>query len=102
MIKVIELVIVIGLLAFSFFAGVKYSEAVKEHAGWLFESKGEEEIELPDLSGEGNVDVNLPSEEIAPAQDVQVETTPTATPAANAPAPVEAEKASEDAQKLNP
>jgi hypothetical protein len=57
MVKTIELVVVAVLLAFSFFAGVKYSESVKEHAGWLFEVREvEEEVELPDLSGEGVVE----------------------------------------------
>lgn len=46
MIKVIETIVVITLLIFAFFSGVKYSEAVKEHANWLFES---DEVELPDL-----------------------------------------------------
>lgn len=51
MIKVIELIVVLALLVFSFFAGVKYSDSVKQRASWLFESK-EEEVELPDLSNE--------------------------------------------------
>jgi hypothetical protein len=51
MVKTIELIVVITLLIFSFFAGVKYSDSVKDHASWLFETK-EEEVELPDLSNE--------------------------------------------------
>ncbi len=51
MLKVIELIVVLTLLVFSFFAGVKYSSSVKNHASWLFETK-EEEVELPDLSNE--------------------------------------------------
>lgn len=47
--KKLELALVLFLIIFSFFAGVSYSEAVKDHAGWLFEPK-EEEVELPDLS----------------------------------------------------
>jgi hypothetical protein len=62
MIKTIELIVVATLLVFAFFAGVKYSESVKEHAGWLFETKGEEEVELPDLSSEGSVEITAPSE----------------------------------------
>ncbi len=73
MIKTIELILVTILLIFSFFAGVKYSESVKSHASWLFESK-EEEVELPDLSGENNVEISVPGEgaaESAPAQAPQ-------------------------------
>ena len=51
MIKTIELLAILVLLALSFLIGVKYSESVKSHADWLFESK-EDEIELPDLSNE--------------------------------------------------
>lgn len=56
MIKIIELIVVLALLVFSFFAGVKYSESVKQHAGWLFESK-EDEVELPDLSNENSAEM---------------------------------------------
>ena len=62
MIKTIELVVVATLLVLAFCAGVHYSESVKSHASWLFESKGEEEVELPDLSGEGNVEITVPGE----------------------------------------
>lgn len=51
MVKAIEAIIILTLLAFSFFIGVKYSETVKSHASWLFETK-EEEVALPDLSNE--------------------------------------------------
>ncbi len=51
MIKAIELIVVVTLMVFSFFIGVKYSENVKSHAGWLFETK-EEEVDLPDLTNE--------------------------------------------------
>ena len=51
MTKVIEIIIVLTLLVFSFVAGVKYSDSVRSHASWLFEAK-EEEVELPDLSNE--------------------------------------------------
>ncbi len=47
--KSLEFAILLFLLVFAFFAGVNYSDAVKNHASWLFEPK-EEEIELPDLS----------------------------------------------------
>lgn len=59
MIKVIELIIVLALLIFSFFTGVKYSDQVKERASWLFETK-EEEIELPEIKdGENPTDQQL-------------------------------------------
>lgn len=51
MIKAIELIVVLILLVFAFLAGVKYSDSVRSHAGWIFESK-DEEVELPDLSDE--------------------------------------------------
>ena len=57
MIKAIEIIVVFTLLIFSFFAGVKYSDSVKEHASWLFETKGEE-VELPDLSNESGVELD--------------------------------------------
>ncbi len=55
MIKAIELIVVVTLMIFSFVVGVKYSESVKSHAGWLFETK-EEEVDLPDLTNEANPD----------------------------------------------
>ena len=55
MVKIIELIVGLTLLIFSFFAGVKYSDSVKSHASWLFEAK--EEVELPDLSNE-NINEN--------------------------------------------
>jgi len=53
MTKAIEAIVVIVLLIFTFFLGVKCSDSVKRHAGWLFEIK-EEEIDLPDLTNETN------------------------------------------------
>lgn len=63
MIKTIELIVVATLLIFSFFAGVKYSDSVKNHASWLFETKDEEEVALPDLSNESGVEITAPGEE---------------------------------------
>lgn len=51
MIKTIELIVVVTLMVFSFFVGVKYSDGVKSRAGWLFETK-EDEVDLPDLTNE--------------------------------------------------
>ncbi len=62
MIKTIELIVAIFLVVFSFFAGVKYSDDIKSHASWLFENKGEEEVELPDLSDEGDVEITVPTD----------------------------------------
>lgn len=76
MIKAIELIVAIFLVVFSFFAGVKYSDDIKSHASWLFENKGEEEVELPDLSGEADIEITAPtdggmSDQAAPAEPVQ-------------------------------
>ncbi len=62
MIKVIEAIAILGLLVFSFFLGVKYSDQIKERAGWLFETK-EEEIELPSINSDGSVEIEIPAEE---------------------------------------
>lgn len=61
MIKLVELIIIVILLVFSFLGGVKYSDGVKSHVSWLFENK-EEEIELPDLSNENAVEITAPTE----------------------------------------
>ncbi|NBV06181.1 MAG: hypothetical protein EBS06_02965 [Proteobacteria bacterium] len=53
MIKAIELIVVVTLMIFSFVVGVKYSESVKSHASWLFETK-EEEVDLPDLTNDNS------------------------------------------------
>jgi len=46
--KAFELTIILVLLIFAFFAGVIYSNSVKESSGWLFEVKEAEELpELP-------------------------------------------------------
>ncbi len=81
MIKAIELIVAIFLMIFCFFAGVKYADDIKSHASWLFENK-EEEVELPDLSGEGDVEINTPmdgsmADQAAPA-DQKVQPNPDA------------------------
>lgn len=68
MIKTVELIVAIFLMIFCFFAGVKYSDGVKSHASWLFESK-EEEVELPDLSSEVEIEISNPGEAGAANQD---------------------------------
>jgi hypothetical protein len=67
MIKLVELIIVVTLLIFSFLAGVKYADSVKSHVSWLFENK-EDEIELPDLSNENAVEITAPAEGSAPLE----------------------------------
>jgi hypothetical protein len=79
MIKTIELIVAIFLMIFCFFAGVKYSDGVKSHASWLFESK-EDDVELPDLSSESEVEITVPGEGAAVDQSAPQQ------PAANAPA----------------
>ena len=54
MTKPIKITISFILLLLAFFAGVNYSDSVKESAGWLFEGRGDE-VELPDLSTEEGV-----------------------------------------------
>jgi len=99
MIKTVEVIVIIALIIFSFFLGVKYSESVKSHMSWL-ETQDEQEVELPDLSNESgeigispeevidpnapvldNVDANAPNNQampVVPAENAQV-------PAPNAP-----------------
>ena len=71
MIKTVEVIVIIALIIFSFFFGVKYSESVKSHMSWL-ENQDEQEVELPDLSNE-NSEIGISTEEVvdpnAPALD---------------------------------
>ncbi len=69
MIKTIELIVVVTLLIFSFFAGVKYSDSVKSHASWIFETKDEQEVELPDLSNEAGDNSSNEAVQAASPQD---------------------------------
>ena len=107
MIKTVEVIVIIALIIFSFFLGVKYSESVKSHMSWL-ETQDEQEVELPDLSNENsevgisaeevvdpnapaldNVDPNASTNQVAPAvpvENVQVPAQP--APAQPAPTPV--------------
>ncbi|MBM3579208.1 MAG: hypothetical protein FJX34_00350 [Alphaproteobacteria bacterium] len=71
MIKTIELIVAIILIISAFFAGVKYSDSIKSHASWLFENKGEEEVELPDLSNENGLEITAPN-----ADDNMIEQNP--------------------------
>jgi hypothetical protein len=48
MVKLVEIIIFLGLLMASFFAGVKYSDNVRDASEWLFEEK-EKEIEIEDI-----------------------------------------------------
>lgn len=106
MIKTVEVIVIIALIIFSFFLGVKYSESVKSHMSWL-ETQDEQEVELPDLSNENsevgisaeevvdpnapaldNVDANAPNIQVAPAvpvENAQVPTQPTPAPTPVAP-----------------
>ncbi len=73
MTKSIEFIVVLTLLIFAFFAGVNYSDSIKNHASWLFEPK-EEEIALPDLSNENLQETDSPMDEAG------VNSEPTANP----------------------
>jgi len=109
MIKTVEVIVIIALIIFSFFLGVKYSESVKSHMSWL-ETQDEQEVELPDLSNENseigisaeevvdpnapaldNVDPNIPTNQVAPAvpaESVPAPSQPVPTQPASAPVPV--------------
>ena len=62
MIKTVEVIVIIALIIFSFFLGVKYSESIKSHMSWL-ENQDEQEVELPDLSNE-NSEIGISAEEV--------------------------------------
>jgi hypothetical protein len=66
--KAAEAIVIITLMIFSFILGVKCSDSVKNHAGWLFETK-EDEVELPDLTNDGNGEINVIDENGAPAEN---------------------------------
>lgn len=51
MVRAVEIIVIIALMIFSFFLGVKYASKVKAHLSWL-ENQEEQEIDLPDMSGE--------------------------------------------------
>ena len=58
MIRAVEIIVIIALMVFSFFFGVKYANEVKSHLSWL-KNQEEQEIDLPDMSGE-NTESEIP------------------------------------------
>ncbi len=92
MIKTVEVIVIIALIIFSFFLGVKYSESVKSRMSWL-ETQDEQEVELPDLSNE-NSEIGISAEEVvdpnAPALDNAEAPVNQVAPAENVPAPAQA------------
>lgn len=71
MIKTIEVIVFLGLLVFSFFLGVRYSDTVKENISWL-QTKSDEELELPSLNDD-SPDAGMvpnPDGESAPMDDI--------------------------------
>ena len=58
MIRAVEIIVIIALMVFSFFLGVKYANKVKSHLSWL-ENQEEQEIDLPDMSNE-NPEAEIP------------------------------------------
>ncbi len=68
MLKIINALIFFTLVLFSFFAGVKYSESVKEHAGWLFEIK-EEEADPLDITIEESREIGATIDETIDSED---------------------------------
>lgn len=96
MIKTVEVIVIIALIIFSFFLGVKYSESVKSHMSWL-ETQDEQEVELPDLSNESG-EIGISAEEVidpnAPALEnvnpnASTNQVAPAVPTENVPAPTE-------------
>ncbi len=78
MTKTLEAILILFFAVFSFCLGVKYSESVKEHAGWIFEGSIDE-VELPDLSDTQNPDRGASADEdgvidqaIPPAEDQNI------------------------------
>lgn len=61
MIKSVEIIVIIALLIFSFFLGVKYSDSVKNQMSWL-KTQDEQEVELPDLSNENSETLGIDPE----------------------------------------
>lgn len=69
MIKVIEMIVMMTLLVFVFFIGVKYSDDVKNSASWLFEVK-EVEVDVPsNFSSEEDIDIFDQDSEIQVEED---------------------------------
>ena len=58
MIKLVEALVIIIVIIFAFFMGVKYSDQVKSQATWIFDSKQDEEVEMPDLSNQNDNNIN--------------------------------------------
>jgi hypothetical protein len=48
MVRAVEIIVIIALMVFSFFLGVKYANKVKTHLNWL-QHQEEQEIDLPDV-----------------------------------------------------
>lgn len=62
MTRTLEIILILLFALFSFCLGVKYSHAVREHAGWVFETNVDE-VELPDLSDTQNPEMDTPVDE---------------------------------------
>ncbi len=62
MTRTLEIILILFFSALCFFLGVKYSASVKERAGWIFESSGDE-VELPDLSDTQNPEMDIQVDE---------------------------------------
>lgn len=57
MTKITKLLIIIALIIFAFLMGVKYSNQVKNQLG-LSPNIQDEEVEIPNLSNQNDVDIN--------------------------------------------
>jgi hypothetical protein len=65
--KTLEIILIFFLAIFSFCLGVKYSDDVKDKAGWMFEVN-EEEV-LPDLVNPENPEIEIQMEENSPIDE---------------------------------
>jgi hypothetical protein len=60
MTKILEIILILLLVMFSFFLGVKYSKNVKEYGVWIFEPN-DSASELPELSSTKNINNKIQS-----------------------------------------
>lgn len=98
MIKTVEVIVIIALIIFSFFLGVKYSESVKSHMSWL-ENQDEQEVELPDLSNE-NSEIGISTEEVVDPNAPALDNVDAVAPQAVQPAVVPVENVPAQAQPV--
>lgn len=72
MIKIVEMIVMLTLLVFVFFLGVKYSDNVKNSASWLFEIKGQE-VDIHMIDDSEIDDVEESQDEIMNSENLLME-----------------------------